>query len=106
MVVLLVIGCVVMATESWALTRTGFIGEDFVVKVHDSVLGVWLPVIAFASVLIFVGALLSGRLHGKLSLVIGIIVLLAIIARGGLPVFNDLGVGSASGATLVREAHP
>jgi hypothetical protein len=89
-------------SAAYAVTATGFAGDEIVARGYNSFVNVWIPVIVLVCLGGVVGALYTGhRIAPKTAGFLFIIILLG----GGLTYISSMSGGAiASGAELPQEA--
>ncbi len=99
--VVLIATLLLPVASAYAVTATGFAGDDIAAKAYNSFVSVWVPIIALISLGGVIGALYTGhRVAAKVAGLVFIIVLLG----GGLPYLSQWSGGTiAAGATLYEE---
>jgi hypothetical protein len=87
--------------HAWAVTATGFAGDDIAAGAYNSFVQVWVPIIALIVLGGLITAIYTGhRVIAKAAGLVFIIVLLG----GGLPYLSRWSGGTiAAGATLHEE---
>jgi hypothetical protein len=90
----LVVFCCV-AGQAFAVTPTGFVGDDVVARAYNSFVGVWVPAIALAALLGIIFALIGGYAHLTKKVVLSIIAI--VLLGGGLPLLQ-----AYSGGTIAQ----
>jgi|ERR1043166_5678008 hypothetical protein len=97
----LLVGILLSASTAYAVTATGFAGDDVAARAYNSFVNVWIPIIVLICLGGVVGALYTGhRIAPKTAGFLFIIILLG----GGLTYISAMSGGAiASGAELPQE---